>query len=118
MGTQTTTIQALDARKRFGELLELAYYKGEQFRIARKDKPMAWIVGEPFIKVVSQAIDYIVKHKPALADTLAISLDDEIRAIIEQGSREVKKGDVIPIETILDKSLSVKTAGVERKDTH
>ena len=46
---QLTTIQALDARRRLGELLELAYYKGEGFRIARKDKPMAWLVGDPFM---------------------------------------------------------------------
>ena len=99
---RTTTIQALDARQRLGELLELAYYKGEQFRIARKDKPLAWIVGEPFMKVVSQAIDYVIEHEPTLADSLAITLDDEIRAVINEGTKEVKAGKLVALKTILD----------------
>ena len=98
----TNTIQALDARRRLGELLELAYYRGERFRIARKDKPMAWLVGEPFVKAISRAIDYIVKHEPALAETLEIMLDDELTGIIEQGTREVQAGKTIPIEKALE----------------
>ena len=54
---QHSTVQALDARQRLGELLELAYYKGEQFRIARKDKPMAWLVGEPFMAALAATLD-------------------------------------------------------------
>lgn len=98
---QLTTIQALDARQRLGELLELAYYKGEGFRIARKDKPMAWLVGEPFMIAVSRAIEYIIRKEPALADTLAITLDEDIRAIIEQGTKEVKAGKTMPVTSIL-----------------
>ena len=99
---QSKTIQALEARHRFGELLELAYYKDRQFRITRKGKPMAWLVGESFMKEVGRIIDHIIEHEPALADTLALTLDDELRAIIEQGTREVKAGKTVPIESILD----------------
>ena len=99
---QLTTIQALEARHRLGELLELAYYKGEGFRIARKDKPMAWLVGDPFMKAVSRAIDYIIRKEPALADSLAITLDEEIRDIIDQGTKEIMAGKTIPISSILE----------------
>ena len=99
---QLTTIQALEARHRLGELLELAYYKGEGFRIARKDKPMAWLVGDPFMKAVSRAIDYIIRKEPALADSLAITLDEEIRDIIDQGTNEMMAGKSIPITSILE----------------
>ncbi len=99
---QSKSIQALEARSRFGELLELAYYKGMQFRVARKDKPMAWIVGEPFMRSVSQVIDYIIEHEPVLADTLAIMLDNELMEALEQGTKEVKAGKTIPIEKALE----------------
>jgi antitoxin (DNA-binding transcriptional repressor) of toxin-antitoxin stability system len=98
----TKTIQAMDARQRLGELLELVYYKGKRFRIARKNKPMAWIVGEPFMKAVGQAIDHIIEHEPAVADSLAITFDDEIRNLIEKGSKEIKEKKIVPIESIIE----------------
>lgn len=97
-----TSVQALDARQRFGELLDLSYYQGKQFQIMRKDKPMAWIVSQPFMDGYSQVIDYIIEHKPELADTLAIMLDGEIRDIIEKGTQEVEAGDLLPLSSILD----------------
>ncbi len=99
---QSNTIPALEARRRLGELLELSYYQGKQFRIARKDKPMAWIVGGPSMEIYNQAIDYIIEHKPELADTLAISLDNELRGFIERGIKEAETGELHPIESILD----------------
>ena len=99
---QSKYIQALEARSRFGELLELAFYKGKQFRIARKNKPMAWLVGEPFMEKVSRIIDHIIEHEPALADSLAITLDVGIRDVIEQGTKAKTEGKIVPIETILD----------------
>jgi len=51
---------------------------------------------------LGRLVDYILEHEPALADTLATMLDDEIRAVIEQGTQEVKEGKTLPIETILD----------------
>jgi hypothetical protein len=97
-----TSIQALDARQRLGELLDLSYYQNKQFRIMRKDKPMAWIVSQPFMDNYLQVLDYIIENKPELADTLAISLDDELREIIEKGIKEGEAGDTYPLESILD----------------
>ncbi len=82
--------------------MELAFYKGERFRIARKNKPMAWLVGEPFMEAISKVIDYIIENEPALADSLAISLDEEINTVINKGTEAVKKEEFIPLATILD----------------
>ena len=97
-----TTIQALDARQRLGELLDLSYYQNKQFRIMRKDKPMAWLVSEPFMDGYLQVLDYIIENKPELADTLALSLDDDLRGIIEKGIKEAEEGDLLPISSLLD----------------
>jgi antitoxin (DNA-binding transcriptional repressor) of toxin-antitoxin stability system len=94
----STTIQALDARQRLGELLELVYYKGRQFRIARKNKPMAWLVGEPFMA----ALGTLLKQNPRLAETIEIMLDEELVEAIKQGTKEVKTGKTIPIEKIFE----------------
>ena len=99
---QTKQIGAMEARERLGELMEHAFYKGAQFRIARKNRPMAWLVGEPFMKALNKFLDYIMEHKPALADTLAITLDNEIRDVIEQGTKDIKADKIVPLETILD----------------
>jgi antitoxin (DNA-binding transcriptional repressor) of toxin-antitoxin stability system len=97
-----TTVSAHEARQKFAELIELAFYKNAQIRIERNKKPMARIVGEPFMKVLDSVIDHIIEHEPAIADTLAIMIDDEIRTVIEQGIQEIKAGKLIPIESILN----------------
>jgi len=97
-----TTVSAYEARRKFATLLELAYYKNAQIRIERNKKPMARLVGEPYMKAVDQIIEYLIKHKPTWADTLAIMLDDELRETIEQGTKEIKAGRTIPLESILD----------------
>ena len=94
---QTTIIPAIKARQNLGELLELVYYQNKQFQIARKDKPMARLVGENFMA----AIDELIETDPALADTLAIMLNPEIREALAQGQKEYEAGNVIPLEDIL-----------------
>ena len=95
---QFTTIQTLDARQKLGELLELVYYKGRQFRIARKDKPMAWLVGEPFMVTLGT----LLKQSPRLVETTEIVLDEELMAAIKQGTKEVNAGKTIPVEKALE----------------
>jgi hypothetical protein len=73
-------------------------------RIAGKDKPMGRLVGEAFIEQVGRVMDYIIEDEPALADTLAIMLDDGIRSAIEQGRKEWAQGERIPLKAALDKS--------------
>lgn len=65
-----TSIPAISARKQLGNPLEMAYYQGQQFQITRKDKAMAWLMGEPFI----QAIERLIERDVALAEMLAILL--------------------------------------------
>ena len=96
------TVSAYEARQNFAELLELAFYKDKQFLIRRNKKPMARLVGEPFMASVSRLVDYIMEHEPTLADTLAIELDDGIRKAITRSRKEAKQGKLVPIETILN----------------
>lgn len=97
----TVTIQAIEARQKFGELLERVYYQNKSYRIARKDKPMGWLVGDAFVEQVSRLVDYIIENEPALADTLTILLDADIRETIEQARRDWKDGKRIPLDNVL-----------------
>ncbi len=96
-----TTVTAHQARRDFAQLIELAYYKNEQIKINRNNKPMARIVGEPLMQTMDKVINFLIKHKPALADTLAIMVDDNIYNSIEQSRKEWQKGKKIPIATAL-----------------
>jgi len=51
-------------------------------------------------------LDYIVENEPALADSLVITLDPQIRAIIEKGTKERQAGKLLPIESILFAALA------------
>jgi hypothetical protein len=97
-----TTVSTYEARQNFARLIELAFYRNAQFRVKRNNRPIAWIVGEPFMQRLSQFVDYLMEHEPILADTLAIDLDDDIREALEQGSEEVKAGKFIPIDDVLN----------------
>jgi len=96
-----TTVSTHEFRKRLSELLELAYYKNEPVHISRSGKPMARLVGEPTMQALEEIIDYIIENDPALADTLAIMVDDDIRDAIMQGRKEWEAGERIPIEEAL-----------------
>src|SRR5437867_898703 len=90
------TIQAIEARQKFGELLERVYYQNRVYRITRKEKPMGWLVGDEFMETVGKLMDHIIENEPVLADTLALTLDDEIRSVVEHGMKERKEGKLIP----------------------
>lgn len=99
---QTEPIRAQDARSHLGDLLNQVYYQNKQFQINRKDKPMAWLVGQNFMEMAGQAIDYIIEHKPALADTMAIMLDDEMRSVIDNNKKEMASEERLPLASILE----------------
>jgi hypothetical protein len=94
---QTNTLSAIQLRQQLGEVLERVHYQSAQFRIMRKDKPMARLVNERYM----QAIDELIESDPALADTLALMLNDEFMTIFEQGQKEWAAGKRIPIEEAL-----------------
>lgn len=93
-----TTVSSYEARRNFAQLLELAFYKNEQILIKRNKKPMARLVGEPFMN----AIEKLLTADPNLAETLAIMLDKDLMKVIEQGNKGVKAGKTIPIEKALE----------------
>ncbi len=102
---QTVKIQALDARNRFGELLELSFYQNKRFQIARKNKPMAWLVGENEIasmKSWNAAIDRIIEYDDAMADTLAILTNKELSKDLLGESKEVDLSNYVALENLLD----------------
>ena len=45
--TKPTIISAKNARVRFGEVLDEAFYKGREFLVMKKNKPMAMVIGMP-----------------------------------------------------------------------
>lgn len=92
----TVTIPALDVRRQLGELLERVYYQAQQYRIVRNKKAMARLVGEPFM----QAIEQLMENDSALADTIALMLNDEVREAIKTSRKEIKEGKKIPIEDV------------------
>lgn len=94
------------ARQNFSELLERAFYQNAKIRIERNKKPMAWIVGNPFMEALDQVIDQLIDTNPALADSLALTLDSSIRDIIKRGHKERKARKFVPIETIFNDEMN------------
>ena len=97
-----TSISTHEARRDFARLVELVHYKNQAIQIRRNKRPMAWLVGQPFMRAMSRVLKYLVRHEPALADTLAITLNNEWLSAIEQGTAEVDTGKTIPIEQALN----------------
>lgn len=93
-----TGISAIQLRQQMGEVLERVHYQFQQFRIMRKDKPMARLVNEEYM----QTIDQLIESDPSLADTIALMLNDEAMGIIEQGQQEVRESKFIPLAEALN----------------
>lgn len=93
-----TTLNAVELRQQLGEVLERVHYQAVQFRILRKDKPMARLVNEQYM----EAIDQLIDTDPSLADTLALMLNEEAMAIIEQGKSELNEGNLTPLHQALN----------------
>ena len=96
--TSGTTVTTVEAKQNISKLMELAFYKGEQIRITRGKRPMAWLVGEPFM----DALQRILENNPGLVETLEIMLDPDAMAAIEQGTADVEAGKTIPVAEVLD----------------
>jgi prevent-host-death family protein len=92
-----TSISISEARDRLTELMERVHYQHKQFRIVRKDKPMARLVAEPFMV----AVDTLLETDSALADTLALMLNEEAMQIIDEDQREWERGESIPLAQAL-----------------
>lgn len=93
------TLPLMDARQHLGELVELVRYTNQQFRVTRNKRPMARLVSEPFM----QALEQLMAGDPALAETLDIMMNQDMMDAIEQGTREVAEGKLLPLEAVFEK---------------
>lgn len=91
------TIQSSVLRDNLGTFINQAYYQNVQYKVARNKKVMARIVPEKAM----QTLEKFIMSDPALADTLALLLNEEAMADIEQGMKEYKEGKTIPLEEVL-----------------
>jgi hypothetical protein len=96
--TSTPTLNISEVRDKLSELTERAHYRFEQFRITRKDKPLARIVSDEYM----QAIEQLMQTNPVIAETLEIMMNAEAMHAIEQGDKEIAADELLPIEAILD----------------
>jgi len=87
------TYSSEQVRCQFGELLERAYYQNQQFRVKRKHKPMARLVGEPYMRV----IDALITTNPQLQETIEVMLDKELMSTIEYSEQDLKAGELLPL---------------------
>lgn len=94
-------VSTQQARDNLTQLMELAFYKNERILVKRNKRPMAWLVGQRYIKVFDALVTYVVNHQPELADALALELDSDMMAQIEQSRQEMKAGKLIPLEEAL-----------------
>ncbi|GEM_PF-2100714 len=90
-------IGAVELREQLGEVLERVHYQFQQYRVMRKEKPMARIVNETYMQAIEQLLD----SDSAIADTLALLLDNEAMDVLEVGEREWQEGNRIPLADVL-----------------
>jgi hypothetical protein len=91
-----SSLSSMQLREQLGEVLERVYYRGEQFRVVRKDKLMARIVNDLFM----QHLDELIASDHALADTLALMMNDEAQDSIQEGQNEIKADKLIPFDNL------------------
>lgn len=77
-------VSASQARRNLTKLIELVYSRNIQVRIERRGKPVARLVGEPFMRAIGE----LAETHASLFDTLATGLGDEIRRTIEEDRKE------------------------------
>ena len=75
-------LQLSEARKNLSELVNQAYYQGKLFGISKGKKPMGVFIGA---KEWKEIIETLEMHDQGLADTLALTADPELQAVIKDG---------------------------------
>jgi prevent-host-death family protein len=89
--------QLSEARKNLSELVNEAYYEGKLFGISKGKKPMGILIGAKEWKEIVEAIEM---HDQGLADTLAITADPKLQAILKESEREIESGKLIPLSEV------------------
>jgi prevent-host-death family protein len=86
-----------EARKNLSELVNEAYYEGKLFGISKGKKPMAVLIGAKEWKEIIKTIEM---HDQGLADTLAITADPQLQALLKDGEKGIKAGKLIPLDEV------------------
>ena len=86
-----------EARKNLSELVNEAYYEGKLFGISKGKKPMGVLIGAKEWKGIVEAIEM---HDQGLADTLAITADPKLQAVLEESEKEIESGKLIPLDEV------------------
>ena len=86
-----------EARKNLSELVNEAYYEGKLFGISKGKKPMGVLIGAKEWKEIVEAIEM---HDQGLADTLAITADPKLQAVLKQSEKEIESGKLIPLDEV------------------
>ena len=87
----TKNISALQARQKFGELLDRTKLRGERFKINRSGKPMA---------IIMSIADY--EDMEDLIDTLLEEADPEFQKELEASHKEYEDRDIGTEEDLWD----------------
>jgi PHD/YefM family antitoxin component YafN of YafNO toxin-antitoxin module len=86
-----------EARKNLSSLVNEAYYEGKLFGISKGKKPMGILVGAKEWKEIIEAIEM---HDQGLADSLAITSDPELQALLKEGEKDIRSGKLIPLDAV------------------
>jgi len=88
-------VSALKARKNLGELLEEVHYRGEEFVITRKEKPMAVLIPvdqyELFLKEREEEFSVLEEIRAANRDKTSKEVQRDVEAAI-RSTRGLPRG--------------------------
>jgi len=92
------TIQAADLSTHVDELLARVEDKNQHIIIRRNQRRIARLVPEIYV----QAIDHLIESDPAVADTIALMLNVEVRTDIQASMDEWHAGKARPARKVFD----------------
>lgn len=90
-------LQLSEARKNLSELVNQAYYQGRLFGISKGKKPMGIFIGA---KEWKEIVETLEMYDQGFADTLALTADHELLAIIKESEKDIKDGKLVPLDEV------------------
>ena len=90
-------LQLSEARKNLSELVNQAYYQGKLFGISKGKKSMGIFIGT---REWTEIVKTIEMYDLGLADTLALTVDPELQAVIQAGEQDIKDGKLVPLDQV------------------
>lgn len=93
-----TLVSVNQARDHLGELIQQAHYLGKPFVLTRGKKPMAALIGT---QEFGRILELIETYDPGLADTLALTANQELEDLLSEGERAIQKGAMVGFDQTL-----------------